>query len=129
MCRTEHFTRHYQGVSHAKWPKDNHECAPTQTGSIICCPLTDNAIAYLEMKFEEPELWDAFLALAKALPRGGRMEGCECWEIFSDAIETSGHSALASTHARRGAARLWLPGNPAICFAHAVPEFIWGMSI
>jgi hypothetical protein len=23
-CRTEHFTRHYQGASHAKWPKDNH---------------------------------------------------------------------------------------------------------
>ena len=39
VCRTEHFTRNYQGVSHAKWPKDNHECAPTQTGSIICCPL------------------------------------------------------------------------------------------
>ncbi len=22
-----------------KWSKDNHECAPTQTGSIICCTL------------------------------------------------------------------------------------------
>jgi hypothetical protein len=39
VCRTEHFTRNYQGVSHAKWPKDNHECAPAQTGSVICCTL------------------------------------------------------------------------------------------
>jgi hypothetical protein len=33
------FVRKYQGVSHAKWPKAKHECAPTQTGSVICCPL------------------------------------------------------------------------------------------
>jgi hypothetical protein len=26
-------------VSYAKWPKDNHEWAPTQTGSVICCTL------------------------------------------------------------------------------------------
>jgi hypothetical protein len=27
------------------------------------------------------------------------------------------------------AARLWLPGNPAVCYiVHAIPEFIWGMS-
>jgi hypothetical protein len=26
-------------LSHAKWPKDNHECAPTQTGSVICHTL------------------------------------------------------------------------------------------
>jgi hypothetical protein len=39
VCRTEHFARNYQGVSHAKWPKAKHECAPTETGSVICCPL------------------------------------------------------------------------------------------
>jgi hypothetical protein len=27
------------GASHAKWPKAKHECAPTQTGSVICRPL------------------------------------------------------------------------------------------
>jgi len=26
--RTEHFTRNYQGLSRAKWPKENHECVP-----------------------------------------------------------------------------------------------------
>jgi len=26
-------------VSYAKWPKGNHECAPTQSGSVICCTL------------------------------------------------------------------------------------------
>jgi hypothetical protein len=48
----------------------------------------DNAIAYLETKFEEPDLRNALLALAKALPKEGRMEGRECWKIFSNAIET-----------------------------------------
>jgi hypothetical protein len=27
-------------VSHAEWPKDKHESAPTETGSVICWPLT-----------------------------------------------------------------------------------------
>jgi len=26
-------------VSYAKWPKDNHEGAPAQTGKVICCTL------------------------------------------------------------------------------------------
>ena len=39
VCRTEHFARNYQGVSHAKWPKAKHECAATQTGSVICWTL------------------------------------------------------------------------------------------
>jgi hypothetical protein len=33
------FTCHYQGVSHAQWPNDNTECAPTQTGSVIWYPI------------------------------------------------------------------------------------------
>jgi hypothetical protein len=37
-CYT-HLTHHDQGVSHAKWPKDNYEFSPTQTGSVVCCPL------------------------------------------------------------------------------------------
>jgi hypothetical protein len=39
VCRTEHFARNYKGVSHAKWPKAKHECAATQTGSVICWTL------------------------------------------------------------------------------------------
>jgi hypothetical protein len=39
VCRTKHFARNYQGVSHPKWPKENHEYAPTQTGSVICCTI------------------------------------------------------------------------------------------
>src|SRR6266540_1017969 len=34
-----YFTCHYQGVSHAEWPKDNEEYAPTQTGGAVCCSL------------------------------------------------------------------------------------------
>jgi hypothetical protein len=36
---TEHFIRNDQGVGPAKWPRDIHECAPIQTGSVICCTL------------------------------------------------------------------------------------------
>jgi hypothetical protein len=50
--------------------------------------IVDNAIAYVSMKFDESDLWNALLALAKALPKEGRMDGRECWKIFSDAIET-----------------------------------------
>jgi len=33
------FIYHYQGVRHARRPKDHQECAPTQTGVVICRPL------------------------------------------------------------------------------------------
>jgi hypothetical protein len=26
-------------MSHAEWPKEEHEYTPTETGSVICCPL------------------------------------------------------------------------------------------
>ena len=32
-----YFISRYQGGSHAEWPKDSHEHAPTQTGRITCC--------------------------------------------------------------------------------------------
>jgi hypothetical protein len=32
------FTCYYQGVSHAEWPKNNDEYAPTQFGEAICQP-------------------------------------------------------------------------------------------
>ncbi len=35
--RTEH--SNYQGVSHAKWPKNKHESVPSPTGSVICRAL------------------------------------------------------------------------------------------
>src|SRR5205807_410378 len=47
-----YFTCHYEGVSHAEWPKDCHEWAPTQTGGVICCPL--NAVD-LECRPPRPE--------------------------------------------------------------------------
>src|SRR5262249_2264737 len=37
--RTEHFHLPLRGVSHAEWPKDEHKNTPTETGSVICCPL------------------------------------------------------------------------------------------
>jgi hypothetical protein len=37
--RTEHFRLPLRGVNHAEWLKDEHENTPTETGSVICCPL------------------------------------------------------------------------------------------
>src|SRR5215471_9385774 len=37
--RTEHFHMPLRGVSHAEWPKDEHENTSAETGSVICCPL------------------------------------------------------------------------------------------
>src|SRR5262249_5703742 len=37
--RAKHFHLPLRGVSHAEWPKDEHENTPTETGSVICCPL------------------------------------------------------------------------------------------
>src|SRR5262249_44815726 len=33
-----YFSCYCQGVSHAEWPKDGDEYAPTQTRERICCP-------------------------------------------------------------------------------------------
>jgi hypothetical protein len=33
------FACNHQEASYAKWAKDNHERAPTQSGSVICCTL------------------------------------------------------------------------------------------
>ena len=37
--RTEHFRLPLRGVNHAEWSNDEHENTPTETGSVICCPL------------------------------------------------------------------------------------------
>jgi hypothetical protein len=38
VSRAKHLPSN-QEVSYAKWPKDNHERAPAQTGKVICCTL------------------------------------------------------------------------------------------
>jgi hypothetical protein len=35
----EAFAFNHQEVSYVKWPKDNHERAPAQTGKVLCCTL------------------------------------------------------------------------------------------
>jgi hypothetical protein len=40
-------------VSYAKWPKGNHEYAPTQSGSVICCTLEAVDIEYRSHRAEE----------------------------------------------------------------------------
>jgi len=40
-------------VSYAKWAKDNHECAPTQSGSVICCTLEAVDIGCRSRRAEE----------------------------------------------------------------------------
>jgi hypothetical protein len=37
--RTEHFINDHPQASPAKWLKDTHECAPTQTANVICRTL------------------------------------------------------------------------------------------
>jgi len=40
-------------VSYVKWPKNNHECAPTQTGGVICCTLEAVDIGCRSLRAEE----------------------------------------------------------------------------
>jgi hypothetical protein len=47
------FACNHQEVSYAKWSKNNHECAPTQTGSVICCTLEAVDIEYRSPRAEE----------------------------------------------------------------------------
>jgi hypothetical protein len=47
---TEHFARNYQGVSHAKWPK---ELAPAQTVSFIRCALDTLDIEFRASRAKE----------------------------------------------------------------------------
>jgi hypothetical protein len=37
MSAADAFGCNHHEVSYAKWPKDNHECTPTQTDILICC--------------------------------------------------------------------------------------------
>ncbi len=88
MCRTEHFTRNYQGVSHAKWPKDNHECAPAQTGSVICCTLeaVDIDAARSESKSSQnaQRNYERYLALARAEAQIGNTVGAENYYQYAE---------------------------------------------
>jgi hypothetical protein len=38
LCLGAYFICRHQGGSHAEWPKDSHEHAPTQTCGVIFCP-------------------------------------------------------------------------------------------
>jgi hypothetical protein len=49
------------------------------------------ALAMIEEKFAQPNIWRALLRLAAALPREGRMEGADAWAIFKQ--EWSGITA------------------------------------
>jgi hypothetical protein len=49
----EVFACNRQEVSYAKWPKGHHECARTQTGSVICGTLEAVDIEYRSPRAEE----------------------------------------------------------------------------
>jgi hypothetical protein len=46
----------------------------------------DFALTLIEEKFAIPQVWNALLALANSLPHDGRVEGHECWAVFSAAL-------------------------------------------
>jgi hypothetical protein len=49
----------------------------------------DIAIRYLQREWRDLRQWNALRALARALPAEGRMEGRECWAIYSRALESA----------------------------------------
>ncbi len=51
----------------------------------------------LDQQFSELAIWNGLLALAKALPQEGRMEGREAWEIYSRAVESYRQSERAAS--------------------------------
>ena len=82
VCRTEHFTRHYQGVSHAKWPKDNNmstrQPRPAASFATRSKRWTSSA-ARPEPKGSQnaQRNYERYLALARAEAQTGNTVGAE----------------------------------------------------
>jgi hypothetical protein len=48
--------------------------------------LVAEALAHLKAEFAKPAVWNGLVTLAAALPREGRMQGCDCWAVYSSAL-------------------------------------------
>ena len=82
VCRTEHFTRHYQGVSHAKWSKHNHMSArqPRPAASFAArSKRWTSSVARPEPKGSQnaQRNYERYLALARAEALTGNTVGAE----------------------------------------------------
>jgi Domain of unknown function (DUF4167) len=80
--RTENFTRHYQGVSHAKWPKNNHmsERQPKPAASFAArSKRWTSSAARPEPKGSQnaQRNYERYLALARAEALTGNTVGAE----------------------------------------------------
>ena len=86
--RTEHFTRNYKGVSHAKWLQNDHEYAPTQTGSVICSPLEAVDIECCPPRAVSSQNarrnYERYLALARAEAQIGNTVGAENYYQYAE---------------------------------------------
>ena len=82
VYRTEHFTRHYQGVSHAKWPKDNHmstrQPRPAASFAARSRRWTSNAARHEPKGPQNAQRnYERYLALARAEAQTGNTVGAE----------------------------------------------------
>ena len=77
-----------KGVSHAKWPKANHECAATETGSVICCALeavdTGAARPESERSQNAQRNYERYLALARAEAQIGNTVAAENYYQYAE---------------------------------------------
>jgi Domain of unknown function (DUF4167) len=96
-----YFTRHYQGVSHAEWPKNIHHYAPTQIGGVICCPLKAADLERSSSRAEElsnaQRSYERYLALARAEAQSGDMIGAENYYQHAEHYFRSMSSDLGTT--------------------------------
>jgi hypothetical protein len=88
ISHTEHFTRNYQGLSRAKWPKDNHECAPTQTAASFATRSKRwaSSAARPEPKSSQnaQRNYERYLALARDEAQIGNTVGAENYYQYAE---------------------------------------------
>ena len=76
-----YFICRHQGGSHAEWPKDSHEHAPTQTCGVIFCPpkAVDTECRPTQSNGHQnaQRSYERYLALAQEEARSGNVVGAE----------------------------------------------------
>ncbi len=56
--------------------------------------VANNSVEAVEAHFSKPPVWNALLTLAKALPKGGRTQGCDAWLIYYGALTEETKNAV-----------------------------------
>src|SRR6185437_8254848 len=88
VCRTENFTRNYQGVSHAKWPKpimSARQPRPTASFAARSKRWTSRAPRSEPMGSQNARRsYERYLALARAEAQNGNTVGAENYYQYAE---------------------------------------------